>query len=127
MDKKELMQAFLNGEQLQYSLESDRWYDWNPFLDEFISEMYYAPTRIRTKLKTVLINGIEVPHPVTETLKENTYYAYVSLGSNTMCLNNVWANSEVDCRLLLRGLIHTSDENAIAHAKALLSYSEKPE
>lgn len=78
----------------------------------------------RKKSRTILINGHEVPEPVREPLEEGQefYIAVPSLGS--LHMGFVWGNNLWYETILERGLIHLTPEAAIAHSKALLSFTE---
>lgn len=73
--------------------------------------------------ETIEINGIEVPKPETTAPPYGTT-AYIPLlyGSTEVHIID-WNNSRLHHEALTKGLIHLSKENAIAHAKALLSFT----
>lgn len=75
----------------------------------------------RRKPRTININGHKVPEPVREPLECDTEYYFVDL--DMLCFCGVWDDHVVDENRLKRGLIHLTEDAAIAHAKALLSFT----
>ena len=78
----------------------------------------------RRKPKTITVNGIEVPEPIREEPKVGEKYFLVSLTAFTLVTSNPWVNDKYDQQWLNRGLVHLTEEAAIAHAKALLAPSQ---
>lgn len=117
----EVLIAIANGEDVQCQNGKGEWYDCSPNTalrwlgDEF-------PVRI--KPKTININGHEVPEPVREPLEKGQEYWVLELTNKERCCRLVWRNDHMDNRILERGLIHLSEEAALAHARALLSLTE---
>lgn len=88
---------------------------------------FHAYTQYRRKPRTININGHEVPEPAREPLEYGTSYFVPSVTSRSLRQFFEWADSDPDHRYLERGLIHLTEDAAIAHAKALLSFTTKPE
>lgn len=78
----------------------------------------------RLKQKTININGFEVPEPEREPLKCDELYFLPSLASSFAWDFFTWNNTSFDNKLLKLGLIHKTKEAAIAHTKALLSFTK---
>lgn len=77
----------------------------------------------RRKPRTITINGREVPEPMRQAPKVgDTFYSAV-IFSNGLSYEFRWAGSATDRRILSRGLAHATEEAAIAHAEALLSFT----
>ncbi len=74
--------------------------------------------------KTLSINGFQVPEPMREKPEIGTRYWYIVTGNDSMTGWDDWAEDPLDNILLKRGICHTTKEAAIAHAKALFSFSE---
>ncbi|WOZ57853.1 hypothetical protein ZP9_00039 [Shewanella phage ZP9] len=70
--------------------------------------------------KTITANGFEVLEPVRENLDEGCFYYAASVLSRDFCEKLRWAGDSTDFSCLSRGLIHSTKEAAIAHAKAML-------
>ena len=77
------------------------------------------------KPKTITVNGIEVPEPIREELKniERYYLAYPI--SEELYSEYYWTGAKPDKLWLEKGLIHSTREAAIAHAKAMLAPSQR--
>lgn len=78
----------------------------------------------RRKPRTVNINGFEVPEPVRSPLERGTKYFSPAIDHDSkLCITSKWGNFSPDYIALNRGLIHLSEEAAIKHAEALLSFT----
>ena len=86
---------------------------------------FFRDVSYRRKPRTININGHEVPEPVREPLKRFRQYYTVDTWNDKIVDEYSWTNDEADQRLLKRGIIHLTREAAEAHAKALLSFTEK--
>jgi hypothetical protein len=110
--------------QVRLNLIASRWHDmecectWNPNCE------------YRRKPRTININGHEVPEPVREPLGEGDAYYYVSFDSlytaNGASEARWYEVAGVSRFRLDKGIIHLTRESAEIHAKALLSFTEKP-
>ena len=77
-------------------------------------------------IEPLLINGIEIPHPETDKPTEGTRFFRPSLtNSLEFYKDSVWDSHKFNNLLLKRGLVHLTKEAAIAHSKALLSFTTK--
>jgi len=76
-------------------------------------------------VRTININGYEVPEPLQEAPKDGTPYWTPTLYQGDLTSPVTWRSDLVDLRVLQRGLIHLTREAAEAHAKALLSFTAK--
>ena len=72
---------------------------------------------------TIIVNGIEVPEPVREALEVGQRYWLADPTSITFHKKTYWGDDDIDIRILNRGLIHLTEEAAVAHAKAMLAPS----
>ena len=94
--------------------------------DEFEEHpLWHEDFEYRRKPKTITVNGIEVPEPIREEPKVGEKYFLVSITALTLVTRNSWANDAYDTQWLNKGLLHFTEEAAIAHAKALLAPSQK--
>lgn len=78
---------------------------------------------LRIKPALININGHEVPEPVREPLKKLNRYWFVDFSENRCFCESEWDGDEMDYFRLQLGLIHLTKESAIAHTKALLSFT----
>lgn len=85
---------------------------------------WYDETEYRQIPRTIRIGNFDVPEPMREKPEIDTGYWFVDPGGDEKVLEYVWINDQVDNRLLNRGLMHTTKDAAIIHAKALFSFSE---
>ena len=67
----------------------------------------------KPRKRTVTINGHEVPAPETQAPKIGTQYWTFRNTDPDLVVSNVWSNDGLDRRLLNRGLVHLSEENAL--------------
>ena len=132
---KEFMEAILAGEILYKDLNglkmklcpttgnlvlqegNGKWVDYL-----FYEFPHYHDWRILPK--TIIINGIEVPEPVRKPLDNNQKYYLVDI-LNSSVYSSWWGNSYKDYHWLNCGLIHLTEEAAIIHRDALLSFTQK--
>lgn len=124
--------AHLMAEYAKDALETDRpWERWEVShcgiwwtqLDD--SPRWHEEYVYRRKPRTININGHEVPEPVREPLKDKQDYYITRLSHDRMYSLYAWESDCVDHYFLENGLIHLTQEAAIAHAKALLSFTKK--
>jgi len=86
-----------------------------------------SQTKFRRKAKTITINGFEVPEPLSSV--EGLEYAYIVYAhALDMCAKisvAIWAENYADELVIIieKGLVHSTAENAQAHASALLSFT----
>lgn len=116
---KDVIIAWANGETIQFWC-GDR-YCW---LDVLEPNFNYE-SKFRVKPEIILINGIEVPAPVTDKLELHQSYYTPSLVGFSFYNQRAWSNSVLDGDNLRRGIVHLSEEAAKVHAKALLSFTSK--
>ena len=84
-----------------------------------------ANFKYRRKPKTITVNGIEVPEPAREAPKMGEKFFLVDLISPTLVDDYLWANYKYDNEWLNKGLVHLTEEAALAHSKALLAPSQR--
>ena len=84
-----------------------------------------ADFKYRRKLKTITVNGIEVPEPAREAPKMGEKFFLINLASSTLVDDYWWSNHPFDNQWLSKGLVHLTEEAALAHSKALLAPSQR--
>lgn len=93
---------------------------WNKL---FINPVWDKHTEYRQIPKTININGHEVPEPMRDRPEIGSRYYFVS--ARIDCSDTqTWTNDDTDNLRLQLGLCHLTKEAAIAHAKALFSFTE---
>lgn len=80
-------------------------------------------SRFRQALQTINIGGHIVPKPLTEPPEHDTTIYMASLLNKSLYSSDWWTNHAMSQEWLKRGLVHTTKEAAIAHAKALIAIS----
>lgn len=71
-------------------------------------------------IKTIMVNGFEVPAPVQSAPKMGVTYYVADPVCDSYHAVWCWDGDHADMTTLERGLAHTSKESAVAHAKAML-------
>jgi hypothetical protein len=83
-------------------------------------------TQYRRKSKVITINGHAVPEPYRGALLDDVTYFMPSLYSaEVSCISSTSEDASSMAEFQTKGLMHTTKEAAIAHAKALLSFTAK--
>lgn len=96
----------------------------NPLNNGVVIECVYKSDYIfRLAQEMITIGGVSFPKPESEPLSKNTRYYLPYLFKPEEPYETVWDNVEMDYKYLALGLIHLSQKNAIAHAKALIKLS----
>ncbi|WP_162817280.1 hypothetical protein [Morganella morganii] len=86
----------------------------------------FSPNReYRLKPRYIDINGHQVPEPVREPLEIGAWFFMPSVDCIEMVSKVKWREDEY-CDFYLRsGVVHTTEDAAIRHAVALLSFTQK--
>lgn len=103
------------GKVVQYLAADGNWYT--------NQGTFMHPIKYRIKPdepKTIKVNGFDVPEPMREAPAEDTTYYLASPPDANYYAAAVWCGDTYDTRWLSRGLLHTTVEAAVAHAKAML-------
>lgn len=75
---------------------------------------------IKPIIKTIKVNGFDVPAPMSEAPEIGDEYFTPQTGYAVFYCANKWICDGYDQRFLSRGLVHATESAAIAHAKAML-------
>lgn len=81
----------------------------------------------RRKPQTITVNGVEVPEPMRKEPKNTELYYLAYPISEKLYAQYDWVGTRPDRLWLEKGLIHSTREAAIAHAKAMLLPSQRIE
>jgi hypothetical protein len=112
---------------------AEAWKSWEyQFLDSktwiqcTFEPLFMRNLRYRRIPRMININGHEVPEPlrVKPNFGDLYYFPELSMPSDA-CENCDWEDDETDNERLIAGICHSTQEAAIAHAKALLSFTQK--
>lgn len=127
------LRAALDGQTVQMSLEpweEKHWDDFLPQYDETYTKIFFTNLTkdgrkifFRLKPQFIKIGDIKVPTPLTKDyqLKTNVFYYITSPDSSEFSYKSLGLN--IPQIMLERGLVHLTEANAIAHAKALILVS----
>ena len=74
---------------------------------------------------TIVVNGFEVPAPITCPPEKGANYYVASLMDEKYYKLWSWCGGSIDRLALERGLAHTTEEAAVAHTKAMLGIDPK--
>ena len=103
------------GKVAQYLASDGNWYT--------ITGVFVYPNKYRVKPeepKTIKVNGFDVPEPMREAPADYTQYFSADTNELDYYYENSWVATPLETRWLLRGLLHSTKEAAVAHAKAML-------
>ena len=70
--------------------------------------------------KTIKVNGFDVPEPMRDEPAENATYAVAQPSEGDYYNEFSWGGCPLETNWLQRGLLHSTKEAAVAHAKAML-------
>lgn len=73
--------------------------------------------------ESIQIGGIHVPKPLMTPPPLGTRYWCAMMDEDAMAYTFTWHGDRYDKRALKRGILHSTEENAVAHAKALIKVS----
>jgi len=117
----------------QDAMETDkpweRWEWFNEYDQEWetlaLNPKWGLNAQYRRKPRTININGFEVPEPVRQILPYESIYYVPDIGHPEASLESMWQDDEIDIHRLDQGIVHLNNDAAIAHAKALTSFTTK--
>jgi len=78
-----------------------------------------TPSPYRLAPETITVNGFVVPKPEAQPLKEGETYWTATMLDKNWARSWHWTNGGEEHRWLSRGLIHSTQAAAVAHAKAM--------
>ena len=116
----------------QDALETERpWERWEfkTKMEKWLScgsQIIWQPEwEYRRNIKTININGFDVPEPMQEAPRVGTRYYYVSFSNKDLVDSFKWDGNAFDRALMKTGTCHSTKKTAEIHAKALLSFTEQ--
>ena len=110
-----IIAAAAEGKVVQYLAADGNWYDG--------SGAFISPNKYRVKPeepKTIKVNGFDVPEPMREAPAWGASYFSAKPSAEGYYNGYSWDDLPLENRWLQRGLLHTTAEAAVAHAKAML-------
>lgn len=79
--------------------------------------------QFRLAQEMITIGDVSFPKPEVHPPKINSKYYFLNFNSDDLIGYYTWKGDSVDLAYLRKGIVHLSEENAIAHAKALIKLS----
>ena len=64
--------------------------------------------------------ALAYPSPLTEPPSFNTIVYITDISSSDFCFDITWTGEEYDVDVLNRGIVHLTQDNAVAHAQAII-------
>lgn len=120
-----ILRAIADGDELEGQDNSGKWHlEYNDAILIEIANKEYPPQTYRIKPKTININGIEVQEPCREPLTRGTTYWIPVVGAAKLVVSFPWSEDKYDYIVLAQGIIHLTEEAAVQHMKALLSFTQ---
>lgn len=105
-----------NDWECDYSGRND-WRDAANFLTGIVENPHNW--QVRRKQPTRVVNGFTVPAPLRVAPAYGDSYFVSAFSAEQFCSLACWVNDSIDKRWLERGLIHLTEDAAIANAKAM--------
>lgn len=120
----ELVQAIQDGKKVEFRMmSSDTWFELKEWKSVKLGELLDAVWQYRLAQETITVGDVSFPKPESEPLEDADEYWVVASTYADYVTSFVWRGDQFDKWALSRGLVHSSKENAIAHAKALIKLS----
>ena len=110
-----IIAAAAEGKVVQYLAADGNWYT--------SQGTFMHPVKYRIKPeepKTIKVNGFDVPEPMRDEPAENATYAVAQPSEGDYYNEFSWGGCPLETNWLQRGLLHSTKEAAVAHAKAML-------
>lgn len=112
-----IVEAAANGETIEV-MNSGKWVDKSKHLGFVMYEVY------RVKPKTIRIGEYDVPEPMREMPAFGTDYYIACTVAPSLYGVGTWVCDADDIEWFNRGIVHSTKDAAVHHAKALLSLTE---
>lgn len=120
----DILRAIADGKPIQEKIR-DLWQHIAPDVAlNYISRGAIRRENVRVKPEFILVNGIEVPAPMTEAPGRGTSYFVPSLTNHANYSGFTWSGDATDMLALDRELVHATPEEAIAHSLAMLAHKK---
>jgi hypothetical protein len=116
-----IVQAAANGEIVQGRFDGDC-SDWEDSEQDW--EVLRMSCEYRVKPKTIRIGEYDVPEPMREMPAPDTKYYVADTVSPSSPREFLWRRDSADINWFNLGIVHSTKDAAVLHAKALLSLTE---
>lgn len=119
---QEALQAILDGKKVEYRHPHLDWTILKPTRFK-LSKLLESEYQFRLAQEMVSVGDVSFIKPASEPLKDTEQYWVADPTDVDYTTPFSWIGDNFDKLALSRGLAHSSKENAIAHAKALIKLS----
>lgn len=122
-----LLRAIADGHKMQWLDSGNNWVtaiSTKQILVDIGCGTALSPLEYRIKPRTININGHEVPEPMLVEPSDDENYFVPNLIEDHTFIPFTWIGDGLDKKWLALGICHTTKEAAIAHAKALFSFTD---
>lgn len=116
----------------QDAAETDTpWEQWefgkehSPFFPCLAHPTWHEDNKYRRRTQTITVNGVEVPEPMRKEPEKAEWYYLAYPISEDLYAQCTWTGARIDRLWLEKGLLHSTPEAAIAHAKAMIAPSQR--
>lgn len=117
-----VLQALKDGKTVEYIEDPKE--DWRIFVaDRVVRLLLNENTKFRVMQEIVAIQSERFPKAEVDAPEIGTEYYFVDMSCEGFVRGYTWDNDCTDLDILKRGMLHLSEENAIAHAKAIIKLS----
>lgn len=79
-----------------------------------------SPNDLLMLEQTDALNGFSYPSALTEHPDVGTVVYITDISSSAFCFDIEWTGEEYDIDVFNRGIVHLTQENAVAHAQAII-------
>lgn len=119
----EVLKLIQEGKQVEVRWSEE--HDWEYVLPNqmIIDELIDPEHQFRLAQEMITIGDVSFPKPESSPLRKGTTYFYPNFIKSSLVDFFEWTDDELDFKLLKLNMLHLSEENAIAHAKALIKLS----
>ena len=111
-----IVQAAANGAVIEFK-QDGVWYE-KAYND------LYCDYEYRIRLNTIRIGEYDVPEPMREMPALDTYYYIACITTSGLYGVATWVCDAKDIEWFNRGVVHSTKDAAVLHAKAILSLTE---
>lgn len=112
---RDVIELALQGYTVEFRGEEDTRWRYKPVDQGFLRGYDY-----RAVPPTVKVNGFDVPKPLTNAPDDGWGYFLADPTMADYYSEQTWQNDDEDRDWLARGLMHSTEKAAIAHAKAMI-------
>lgn len=119
-----ILRAIADGDEVQWQDRHGQWkYQAVETTLTEVADECYEPSRYRVKPKVIVINGVFVPVPMKEAPEVNTVVFIADPCNSNLFVEFHTGGGMLSKKKFDTGLCHSTEEAAVIHTKALLSFT----